>query len=888
MNYIYIFIFLLILLVYNRNYKIESLTAVKNKSNKRLIDMDSLTDANDKVMQGICKNAGYGYDKLSGSCKHISKATCIKDHPGYVANPEDLELFRKYSDSPCKQQLESFNPVKTEVGEWLVATEEDKKNLIKIQKEVKEIEEEYKKDQSEKKALELFKANAKLMRAERDGEDRCQYSDQSFKHWCLRNKLKYTPHKDGIGKCEVTERYCRSKIMNWDPKNKDCKKKDKTAEFLFGSTLTRSIQASSGDKEVWDCKVSPCYKDEWCAGAGICKPITNPGQSCWSGHDESCWCKSTCKTPFNSQAIEKVAVITGAVLALAAATIATGGAVAAAAAAAKAAAAGVAAGTILVGGVTVSVSATSIVALTIAGTIAFMATGAMAARATQLSMEAARCGAGKDGINIPGGKNGDKNYMALGTSGCCSWYHCPPEHYCPIGNGPCKKAKDPGELCLGGQHSWCKGASKCIIGWHGARCSAGKDGLTPVGKQYKKVRVKRKNMKPHPLFKKRLEDYKNREEVKNDTSMMNVQGMIRPPNQIPPEIKDVFVKDNGNSHYMSLNASGCSPSFPCPPGYYCPVGNGKCRPAKPPGSYCIVDSWCQGRSKCMSSMSKCSCGKDGINAPGPLYYKDKKGKDIKEKGMIYDNGDKHYVCNNSIGCDITNILNKPAPGYYCKSAFNTPREAKMPGGRCLFPRDNWCKGGSECLLGWDLAKCGAGEDGINPAGTLSNLDFPKVVEEEYTWKGEKFKIKYDKRYIEPYKVLNKQIGTSSFIKLGEHGCDEVTGGSRCPTHVKNGDTTDNYHCEVAWKECQPPKDPGEFCLASKDHWCKENRCKGSVCSTKIAGKWYTPYDGRCWAGSDNCEPDTYCGTPPAGSNKGVGMCKFGQPKGWDKFATHFL
>ena len=63
--------------------------------------------------------------------------------------------------------------------------------MIKIQKEVKEIEEEYKKDQSEKKALELFKANAKLMRAERDGEDRCQYSDQSFKHWCLRNKLKY-------------------------------------------------------------------------------------------------------------------------------------------------------------------------------------------------------------------------------------------------------------------------------------------------------------------------------------------------------------------------------------------------------------------------------------------------------------------------------------------------------------------------------------------------------------------------------------------------------------------------------------------------------------------------------------------------------------------------
>ena len=209
----------------------------------------------------------------------------------------------------------------------------------------------------------------------------------------------------------------------------------------------------------------------------------------------------------------------------------------------------------------------------------------------------------------------------------------------------------------------------------------------------------------------------------------------------------------------------------------------------------------------------------------------------------------------------------------------------MPGSRCLAGQHNWCKGGSTCQWGWDLAKCSAGEDGINPAGTLSNLDFPKVVEEEYTWKGEKLKIKYDKRYIEPYKVLNKQIGTSTYIKLGEHGCSD---GAPCPTHVKKGDKTEHYHCEVAWKECQPPKDPGLFCLDGQNNWCKEKRCKGSVCSTKISGKWYTPYNGRCWAGSDNCEPDTYCGTPPAGSNKGVGMCKFGEPKGWDKFATHFL
>ena len=40
-----------------------------------------------------------------------------------------------------------------------------------------------------------------------------------------------------------------------------------------------------------------------------------------------------------------------------------------------------------------------------------------------------------------------------------------------------------------------------------------------------------------------------------------------------------------------------------------------------------MDSWCKGRSTCRCS--KCSVGKDGINAPGPLYYKDHKENDIK-------------------------------------------------------------------------------------------------------------------------------------------------------------------------------------------------------------------------------------------------------------------
>ena len=127
-------------------------------------------------------------------------------------------------------------------------------------------------------------------------------------------------------------------------------------------------------------------------------------------------------------------------------------------------------------------------------------------------------------------------------------------------------------------------------------------------------------------------------------------------------------------------------------------------------------------------------------------------------------------------------------------------------------------------------------------------------------------------YIGKDKILNKQVGTGKFIALGEHGCGAFT---PCPSHVKKGNETENYHCKIGWESCKEPRDPGKYCLAGNHHWCKENRCKGTVCSTKLGDQWYVPIDGRCWGQSDSCEADTYCDL------EGLwGKCTFGKPSGF--------
>ena len=62
--------------------------------------------------------------------------------------------------------------------------------------------------------------------------------------------------------------------------------------------------------------------------------------------------------------------------------------------------------------------------------------------------------------------------------------------------------------------------------------------------------------------------------------MSSAAGMIRPPNQIKQKTTKVLVKDNGSKHYMPLGMRGCSAWLNCPPGYYCPIGNGPCKKAK--------------------------------------------------------------------------------------------------------------------------------------------------------------------------------------------------------------------------------------------------------------------------------------------------------------------
>ena len=513
---------------------------------------------------------------------------------------------------------------------------------------------------------------------------------------------------------------------------------------------------------------------------------------------------------------------------------------------------------------------------------ATMGAGFMAARATQLSTEAARCGAGKDGINIPGGKNGDENFLALGQGGCASWYQCPPKYYCPVGNYPCKPAKDPGSTCLAGQHNWCKNDSKCILTGAGlAKCSAGKDGINPVGKIYKTIQVKEDKTPPNPRFEKIMNMYQNMDSVKQDQNLKAAQGMIRPPKQIKMTEKQVIIGDNGNEHYMKLGESGCSATINCPPGYYCSGEAGAaCRKAKPPGSYCLAhqNNWCKGNSECMSN-STCSCGKDGINAPGPLYYKDKDGDDIPEKGIIYDNGPDNYTCLNSTNC---NAVNPTPPGYYCKSAFNKPVRSKQVGDVCLAGQSSWCIGNSTCQSTVVSGKCSAGEDGTNPPGELRKTHIPDIVEEVYDWKDKKkgyqkgLKIKFDKRFIGEDKILNKQVGNGTFIKLGEKGC---AAGATCPSHVPVGvDNTDSlygrtnivstlfdkplqpgtehYYCENALKPCQKPREAGKYCLLK--NWCKQSHCTSGTCSTKLNNKWHVPIDGRCNAFTDDCEPDTYC------------------------------
>lgn len=818
---------------------------------KKVITPKQNDDMNDIILTKMCKDKGYGYDKNFQSCKHIKKSTCVKEHPGYIADKNDIKLLNEYRDSPCTQRFESLVPIRSDVGEWLEATEKDKEYYFKKLNEYNQQRKITEKHKTKENETKLFKLNAQLMRAERNKDSKCQLSDQSFKHWCIRNKLKYVPDKAGVGKCIVTEGYCRSKIMNYDTKSKDCKKKDKIAEYLFGGTITRSFQSGSDSKNV-NCENAPCFKDEYCAGRGICRPISNPGKACWKDENLSCWCDSQCLVPFTWEIAESIAYAVGSAL-VALLSVA-----------------------IVVLAVATWWGPGILLGILAAGTA--MASGYMATRSAQVATGASRCSAGKDGINVPGGINGRNHYMKLGNPGCHMTFPCPDNHYCPIGNGPCKDAKKPGESCMALNNQWCKDGSQCVTGTRASKCSAGKDGINPPGPIYKTIKIKKKSKSIHPILKKKLDMIKEMDSFTRDKKFISHKGMKNPPNQIDFEEKRIIIGNNGSKHYMKLGVTGCGPETPCPPGYYCPVGNGYCKKAKDPGSYCLagINEWCKGDSKCFISNSRCSAGKDGINPPGPLYYKDEKGNNVIERGMIYHNGSDHYMAINSEsitgihGCDPVANYYKYPKGYFCKSAWNNLNKQTNVGGSCLAGTNRQCKGRGRCILpARGKAICAAGSDGKNPVGNYYTWDdaTPPKTEPEHIWNGKKIqKITYDPKYQKPNKLINKQETSENHIPWNTRGCSIV---ATCPTHLKqdNNKITHTY-CPVGNGKCKLPKEAGGSCIYAPGvfighNWCKEEHCKGRICSTKLDDNWYVPINGTCADVSgplrtDPCEPDTYC------------------------------
>ena len=761
--------------------------------------------------------------------------------------------------------------------------------------------------------MNYIKADGLLQKAEKNAKPSCRYSDQLFKDYCKKQNLKYEPDKSGVGRCIITQKYCKTKSMLYDSNKKECKPKDKVAEALFGKTMTRGLQ--NLDK-VNTCPI-PCKKDAWCAGLNICKPITNSGQGCWSKKHQSCWCKSNCNTPMNKQAAYAAATAAGTVVAVVATYVAVTAGCAATVAASVAACVGT-----MGPGCVLAVAAVVACKAGYAGAAAIsaMAVGAGVTATAAFSLEAGRCTAGIDGLTLPGGANGTKHFIHIHEPGCNVAYSCPnnPDnsYYCPGGMYPkCKPSKDPGKSCLTNFHSWCKGHSKCLpivrpaaiaatmvdmgisasISYANGKCSAGKDGINQVGKRYKFV-DKLKKGNENPIITKALEDLKKIAKENNQNNESNAI-IERPPKFKPPQDK-ILIADNGDKHYMKLGVSGCGSAMSCPPNYYCPVGAGPCKPAKGPGKYCVLDSWCRGESKCLPN-SKCSAGRDGINTPGPLYFLNEKHQPITEPGyiyyestnkkvwsekraLIYNNGSgRGYVPLNTIGCGATAPT---SDGYYCKTAFNHPQKARLPGKSCYFGVNKQCRGDSKCVSTVTGEKCSAGEDGKNPPGKLTNYDLLDTGNIYRYWpEGSKKKIKLNVRlaWLHPPITISEQPNRH-FIALNTTGCSIV---AKCPDKVKHvneygeNEITHTY-CKDGWHSCKYARSPGRGCLSvfgSGDRECKEKRCKGGTCSTKIGNNWYVPIDGRCGnagAGkkSDPCEPDTKCSK--SGVYK-IGNCVFG-------------
>ena len=215
-------------------------------------------------------------------------------------------------------------------------------------------------------------------------------------------------------------------------------------------------------------------------------------------------------------------------------------------------------------------------------------------------------------------------------------YPCAKDEYCD-GYNICRKKKKAGDTCVAGQHKQCFCSSKCILTSRATgRCSAGVDGK-------------------------------------------NVPGYGNGPS---------------NKHYMALGKPGCSPAFPCPPGYYCPVGNGPCKRAKKPGSYCLAgqDSWCQH----VEINDKCKTGQEKECVSGPCKTGTepgcKKGKCSWTSKCMVKSGDKWYLPLDSQGCGVgANCV----PGTWCGGIPIKCNRRGSVGAYCPL-KNSACKEGLYC------------------------------------------------------------------------------------------------------------------------------------------------------------------------------------------------
>ncbi len=101
-NYIIIIILVIFAIFYNTNEIKENYLEfskedeeILKKINKRLVTDKDLIKADAYALKKLCSLKNYGFNKKLNSCAHKTESSCINEHPGTVANPEDIINLEK-------------------------------------------------------------------------------------------------------------------------------------------------------------------------------------------------------------------------------------------------------------------------------------------------------------------------------------------------------------------------------------------------------------------------------------------------------------------------------------------------------------------------------------------------------------------------------------------------------------------------------------------------------------------------------------------------------------------------------------------------------------------------------------------------------------------------